>query len=122
MIMAEKQKIPLVTKNDFIMQTFRAGGPGGQHQNKTNSGVRLIHPASGARGESRDERSQLANKKKAFNRLVNSKKFQTWQRKRIAEIIHGKNAIEDKVEAAMAPHNLKIEAYNEQTKCFEVIE
>ena len=36
---------------DLIMQTFCSGGPGGQHQNKTQSGVRLIHKptASGPR-------------------------------------------------------------------------
>ena len=49
-----------VKENDLEMQTFCSGGPGGQHQNKTQSGVRLIHK-SGVRAESRTERSQHKN-------------------------------------------------------------
>lgn len=40
----------------------------------------MIHHPSGARGESREERSQLQNKKAAFLRMVNSKEFQLWLR------------------------------------------
>ncbi len=54
-----------VTKADCEWQYFRAGGKGGQHQNKTSSGVRVIHHPSEARGESREERSQLQNRKAA---------------------------------------------------------
>ena len=64
-----------VTRDDFTIQTFRAGGKGGQKQNKTDSGVRCIHNASGAVGEGRDERSQLQNKKNAFKRCIASPKF-----------------------------------------------
>jgi peptide chain release factor 2 len=46
---------------DIEMQTFCSGGPGGQHQNKTQSGVRLIHTPTGVRAESRTERSQHKN-------------------------------------------------------------
>jgi peptide chain release factor 2 len=49
-----------IKEDDLIKQTFSAGGPGGQHQNKTQSGVRLIHK-SGVRAESRTERSQHKN-------------------------------------------------------------
>lgn len=51
------------------METFRAGGPGGQHQNTTESGVRLVHEPTGERVEARDERSQYRNKKLALSRL-----------------------------------------------------
>ena len=37
-----------VTRKDLIIDTFAAGGPGGQHQNTSNTGVRIRHPASGA--------------------------------------------------------------------------
>jgi len=59
-----------LSKKDFTIQTFRAGGKGGQNQNKVESGVRIVHAASGAVGESRNFRDQLANKKAAFKRLV----------------------------------------------------
>lgn len=67
-----------VTLDDCEVQTFRSGGKGGQHQNKTDSGVRIIHHPSGARGESREERSQLQNKRAAFVRMANTPAFKYW--------------------------------------------
>jgi len=75
-----KQLVFSVTKDDFDVQTFRSGGHGGQHQNKTESGVRIVHRESGAVGESRTERSQHQNKKYAFRRLVETDKFKKWLR------------------------------------------
>lgn len=51
------------------METFRSGGPGGQHQNTTESGVRLIHLPTGIRASARDERSQHRNRSLALSRL-----------------------------------------------------
>jgi protein subunit release factor B len=51
------------------VETFRAGGKGGQHQNATDSGVRLIHEPTGIRAASRNERSQHRNKATALLRL-----------------------------------------------------
>lgn len=51
------------------VDTFRAGGKGGQHQNTTESGVRLVHRPTGIRTESRTERSQHQNRKRALARL-----------------------------------------------------
>lgn len=62
------------------MQHFRSGGKGGQNQNKRDTGTRVIHHPSGARGESREERSQLQNKRAAFLRMVKSPAFQLWLR------------------------------------------
>jgi protein subunit release factor B len=69
-----------VTIKDCDVQTFRAGGKGGQHQNKVESGVRIIHRASGAVGEGREDRSQLVNKRRAFARMARSETFQRWHR------------------------------------------
>jgi len=46
---------------DLKRDTFRSGGPGGQHQNKTESGVRYTHLPTGIAAESRTERSQHKN-------------------------------------------------------------
>jgi len=54
---------------DCRVDVFRAGGKGGQHQNTTNSGVRLTHRPTRLRAESRTERSQLANRRRALARL-----------------------------------------------------
>ena len=69
-----------VTLKDCRVETFRAGGKGGQNQNKRDTGVRVAHEPSGAVGEARDERSQLQNKKLAFRRMVNDPKFALWVR------------------------------------------
>jgi peptide chain release factor 2 len=51
------------------VETFRAGGKGGQHQNRTESGVRLVHLPTGVRATARNERSQHRNKTLALARL-----------------------------------------------------
>lgn len=51
------------------VQTFRAGGPGGQHQNVTDSAVRLVHRPTGLVTTSRAQRSQYLNKTDALRRL-----------------------------------------------------
>jgi len=75
-----RHRILSVSVHDCEVQTFRSGGSGGQNQNKRDTGVRIIHHPSGARGESREERSQLQNKRTAFYRMVNSDKFKLWLR------------------------------------------
>ncbi|MFA4964275.1 MAG: peptide chain release factor-like protein [Thermoleophilia bacterium] len=51
------------------VQTFRAGGPGGQHQNVTDSAVRLRHVPTGLTVTCRAQRSQYLNKMDALRRL-----------------------------------------------------
>ena len=51
------------------VQTFRAGGPGGQHQNVTDSAVRLRHMPTGLTVTCRAQRSQYLNKMDALRRL-----------------------------------------------------
>ncbi len=51
------------------VETFRSGGPGGQHQNVTESGVRLVHLPTGIRVVAREERSQHRNREVALRRL-----------------------------------------------------
>ncbi len=48
---------------------FVAGGPGGQHRNKTETGVRLTHAATGVAVTATERRSQLQNRGAALERL-----------------------------------------------------
>lgn len=108
-----RERIVHLTKKDFIRQTFRAGGKGGQKQNKTETGVRFIHPPSGARGESREERSQLQNERIAFQRMANSLKMRHWIHQQHLDRMRGLS-IEAEVAAAMTTKDLLIEVKDEQ--------
>ncbi|MBK7095455.1 MAG: peptide chain release factor 1 [Saprospiraceae bacterium] len=58
-----------IRKDDLKTDTFRASGAGGQHVNKTESGVRFTHIPTGIVAESTDSRSQLKNRDIALQRL-----------------------------------------------------
>ena len=69
-----------LTRKDFVIEDLTSGGKGGQHANRSHTRIRITHPASGATGESADERSQHTNKGRAFERLAKSKKFLAWHK------------------------------------------
>jgi peptide chain release factor 2 len=73
-----------VNESELEMQTFCSGGPGGQHQNKTQSGVRLIHK-SGVRAESRTERSQFKNYDNAL-KLLKARLYAIEEQKRTGDL------------------------------------
>jgi peptide chain release factor 1 len=58
-----------IRKDDLRVDTFRASGAGGQHVNKTESGVRFTHLPTGIVAESTDSRSQHKNREIAMQRL-----------------------------------------------------
>lgn len=70
-----REKILSVTLKDCDVQTKRGHGKGGQNRNTRDTAVRIVHRASGAVGESQEERSQLQNKTRAFRRMAESDKF-----------------------------------------------
>jgi hypothetical protein len=51
------------------MEAFRSSGPGGQHRNKTSSGVRLTHEPTGVTAQAAERRSQHENRSRAMKRL-----------------------------------------------------
>jgi hypothetical protein len=106
--MSEREKLVSVTRDDFEWSYFRAGGKGGQAQNKTSSGVRVKHPPSGAVAESREARDQLTNKRLAFQKIVKDPKFRGWL-SLTASVLEGKETPEQVVEKLMADDNIKVE-------------
>ncbi|MBC8327753.1 MAG: peptide chain release factor-like protein [Planctomycetes bacterium] len=57
-------------EKEVVMNFMRAGGPGGQHRNKVESGVRLFHPPSGITVIATERRSQHQNRELAYERLI----------------------------------------------------
>ena len=102
-----------VKKEDLVEQTFRAGGKGGQAQNKKSTGVRLIHPPSGARGEARDSRSQHQNRVAAWHRMIETPEFQSWLRTTTA-VAMGMPSIEKIVDEQMRPENIRVQVKDDQ--------
>jgi len=67
--LAEEHNISLCER-DILYQTMRSSGPGGQHVNKVNSAVRALHIPTGIIVQVMDTRSQLQNRKLAYQRLL----------------------------------------------------
>ncbi len=71
-LLLEPPKDEDIDLTNIKIETMRAGGPGGQHQNKTESAVRVTHIPTGVSAIAREERSQYRNKKLALARLFDT--------------------------------------------------
>jgi protein subunit release factor B len=112
-----KQKLFSVSIHDCRVDVFRSGGKGGQNQNKVNSGVRIVHEPSGAVAECREERDQLQNKKRAWKRLCENKKFQTWIKIESARRAGTIDQIEKEIDQSMK--HVKVESRNDNGRWVE---
>lgn len=61
---------PGIEEKDLRWEFFRATGPGGQHRNKTETGVRLTHLPSNVTVSATERRSQHQNREVALRRLA----------------------------------------------------
>ncbi len=85
-----------IKPEDIIVETHRASGAGGQHINKTDSAVRIIHKPTGIVTSCQSERSQIQNREQAMNTLK-SKLYQLYieeQESKMAAIKGEQKAIE----------------------------
>lgn len=100
-----------VTIHDCKVETFTCGGKGGAGKDTSNNGVRIIHAPSGARGEARDSRSQLQNKRAAFRRMAESEEFRRWAFKQAHREVHETHLIEVQVDKMMVESNIRVETW-----------
>jgi hypothetical protein len=108
-----KELLFSVTKKDLEITYYSGSGAGGQYRNKHQNCCRIKHKETGIIATGQDERSREQNTKNAFRRLCENPKFKTWLKIKTAEALAKsppEKPIDEIVDEAMRPENLKIEA------------
>ena len=106
-VLPEAEEVEIeIAPTDVIVETCKSSGAGGQHVNKTESAIRLIHKPTGIVVECQDERSQFKNKDKAF-KLLRTKLYDMKQQE-----MNSKIASERKSQVGTGDRSERIRTYN----------
>ena len=106
-VLPEAQDVDVqINPSDLQIDTFRASGAGGQHVNKTESAIRIIHIPTGTIVECQDERSQHKNKDKAM-KILRSRILEAEREKQMSSI-----ADERKSQVGTGDRSERIRTYN----------
>ncbi len=106
-VLPEMEEVDVeINPADLEIQTFRSSGAGGQHINKTESAIRIIHHPSGTIVECQEERSQIKNKEKAMKMLY-SKLYEAKLSEQTDKI-----AAERRIQVGTGDRSERIRTYN----------
>lgn len=86
-----------VNRDGFEFQYFRVSGAGGQHRDKTSNGCRCIHKETGIMATCTENRSQSENRRQAWVKVVTSKEFRNWVRKKVHICCEAKTCSEERI-------------------------
>ena len=106
-VLPEAEEVDVeILPTDVVIETCKSSGAGGQHINKTESAIRLIHKPTGIVVECQDERSQFKNKDKAF-KVLYTKLYDMKQQE-----MNSKIASERKNQVGTGDRSERIRTYN----------
>ena len=112
-VLPEVEELEIDIKpDDLRIDTMRAGGAGGQHVNKTESAVRIVHEPTGTTVVCMDNKSQHKNRAQAM-RILRARLFELEEKRR-----HAERAAERKSQVGSGDRSERVRTYNfPQNRC-----
>ncbi|MBE6897140.1 MAG: peptide chain release factor 1 [Ruminococcaceae bacterium] len=106
-VLPEAEEVEVdINPADLIIETHRSGGAGGQHVNKTESAIRIIHVPTNTIVDCQDERSQHKNKEKAM-KILRSRIYENMLAEQNAKI-----ASDRRLQVGTGDRSERIRTYN----------